>query len=143
MKYVALFENWQEPFMDRYNRAVKLFDLGLVNSPLAFDSPLWEDFKRIVADELEKRDYDVEELFGVTDNRATLEISYTDQYKSGPPDTKYLRYAIMQKIDEPAVMYLVSANYLQALSIKDPIHIIDEIVRLADLYLKPEKSNIQ
>lgn len=134
MKYVALFENWQEPFMDRYNRALKLFDLGLADSPLSFDSPSWEDFTRAVEDELENRNYQIEYFSISAENRATLEICYIDQVKIGP---KYLRFMIMTKADEPSVVYLISANYMKPLSVTDPIHIIDEIVRLADLHLKP------
>jgi len=120
--------------MDRYNRTLKLFDLGLADSPLSFDSPSWEDFTCAVEVELENRDYQIEYFSISAENRATLEICYINQVKIGP---KYLRFMIMTKADEPSVVYLISANYLKPLSVRDPIHIIDEIVRLADLHLKP------
>ena len=138
MKYVALFENWQETFMERYSRALKLFDLGIIDAPLSPGSQVWDDFKQIVADELEERDYNIEDLLVPSDNRETLEISYTDQVKVGPPETKYLRYMITRKAGEPGVVYLLSAGYMKELSIRDPLFIIDEIIRLADKNLKPK-----
>ena len=138
MKYLALFENWQEPFTTRYDKAIKLFNLGLADSPLSPNSQVWEDFKQIVADKLEENGYQVEELFTMSENRATLEISYTRQLEHGPTDTKYLRFMIMWKSDDSSVVYLVGPDYLKELSLQDPIYPVTEILRIADKYLKPE-----
>lgn len=137
MKYLALFENWQERFMTRYEKALKLFNLGVAPSPFNMDSQPWEDFKELVARELREMGFRIEELFTVTDNRAVLEISYTQRLKHGPEDTRYLRMMIIEKSDEPEKIYLVGPDYLEAISIKDPLLVLSEILRIAQL-LKPK-----
>lgn len=138
MKYLALFESWQESFMTRYDRALRLAKRGLLPSPMALGSQVWEDFKRIVTDRLEEKGYDIEENFTENENRVTLEISYTRELEHGPIDTKYLRCMIMWKTGNPDVVYLVGPDYLKEISLQDPIYIIEEILRIADQYLKPD-----
>jgi hypothetical protein len=130
MKYVALFENWQEPFMDRYNRALKLFDLGLASSPFSHDSPIWLEFKRIVNGLLEDRGYRIEESWTDTNNSSILTISYGHD--------PHLRLMIKPNFNEPEKIYLLGPNYMELISVNDPLVVIKEILRLADKIFKPE-----
>jgi hypothetical protein len=146
MKYLALFESWQADFRSKYEKAFRLFRLGLNDSPLAFDSPLWEEFKQSVIDRLEKEGYRIEEfsLHSDTTQRVVLEISRTQPHQYPlATDTRYLRYMFMQDKDNPGNIYLVSANYMGSLPVSEPMQIIDTIVELADQNLQPKPSEIR
>ena len=130
MRYLALYENWQESFMDRYERAMKLFDLGLSGSPFSHDSPMWSEFKRIVNGLLEDRGYRIQESWTDGDSMSILTISYgTD-----PP----LRLMIRLNFEDPEQIYLVGPNYMELISVKDPLFVMKELLRLADKIFKPE-----
>ena len=129
MKYVALFENWQESFMDRYERAMRLFDLGLSGSPFSHDSPIWSEFKRIVNGLLEDRGYRIEDSWTNANNASILTIGYGH--------VPHLRLMIRLKVDEPEKIYLVGPNYMELISVNDPLVVIKEILRLADKIFKP------
>jgi hypothetical protein len=146
MKYLALFESRQEDFRSRYEKATRLFQLGLIDSPLAFDSPLWEEFKQLIIDRLEKEGYRIEEfsLHSDTTQRVVLEISKTQPHQYPlATDTLYLRYMFMQDKDNPGNVYLISANYMGSQPVSEPMQIIDTIVELADKNLQPKPSEIR
>jgi len=141
MKHLVLFESWQSDFLGRYEKAIQLFQLGLIDSPLAFDSPLWEDFKQLVADRLTSEGYQIEEfsLHSDTTSRVVLEISKTQPHQYPlKTDTLYLRYMFMQDIAQPGNLYLISANYMRSFQVSDPERIIDTISKLADQNLNKQ-----
>jgi hypothetical protein len=140
MKYLALFESWQADFRSRYEKATRLFQLGLIDSPLKFDSPLWEEFKQLIIDRLTTDGYVIEEFSIHADSqpRVVLEISKTEDNEYPlATDTKYLRYMFMQDKDNPGNIYLISANFLESMPASNPMQIIDTIVELADKNLQP------
>jgi hypothetical protein len=139
MKHLALFESWQSDFLGRYEKATRLFQLGIIDSPLAFDSPLWEEFKQLVEDRLTAEGYQIEEfsLHADSTSRVVLEISKTKPHQYPlATDTLYLRYMFMQDIAQPGNLYLISANYMGSFPVSDPERIIDTISELADQNLK-------
>lgn len=139
MKYLALFESWRSDFQSRYEKTNRLFQLGLIDSPLAFDSPLWQEFKQLVEDRLTAEGYRIEEfsLHSDTTPRVVLEISKTHPHQYPlATDTLYLRYMFMQDIAQPGNLYLISANYMGSFPVSDPERIIDTISELADQNLK-------
>ena len=139
MKHLALFESWQSDFLGRYEKATRLFQLGIIDSPLAFDSPLWEEFKQLVADRLTSEGYRIEEfsLHSDTTSRVVLAISRTKPHQYPlATDTLYLGYMFMQDIAQPGNLYLISANYMESFPVSEPERIIDTISELADQNLK-------